>query len=375
MRIHRLPPAARCPLPLRYGIGVAIALLCFALAASAQESDAEPSADKLITPAADRAIERGLKWLAAQQHDDGGFGSGAAPRQRGRLRLGGHGHDVGRQHARPRPLWRPNEPLRRLSSWPTPSRAASSPGPTPATARCTATASPRCSWPNATACRRGPNCAKNSPRPCRLSSTARTKTGGWRYQPVRADADISVTVCQIMALRAARNAGLFVPSETIDRAIDYVKRSQNADGGFMYMLQGGESAFPRSAAAVAALYSAGIYEGPEIDKGLDYLDAIHAAPKASSAARAITSTAITTPCRRCGTPAASAGPLVSGRSRRTDRPAARRRLVDVASTPKETNAPRPWPASCCRCPTTICRSFRDRDKGSGIGGQGSVASG
>jgi len=27
-------------------------------------------------PAAQRSIERGLKWLAAGQHDDGGFGSG-----------------------------------------------------------------------------------------------------------------------------------------------------------------------------------------------------------------------------------------------------------------------------------------------------------
>ena len=75
-----------------------------------------------------------------------------------------------------------------------------------------------------------------------------------------------------MALRAARNAGLFVPNETINRSIDYVKRSQNADGGFMYMMTpGGESDFPRSAAAVVALYSAGIYKGPEIAKGLDYL--------------------------------------------------------------------------------------------------------
>ena len=79
---------------------------------------------------------------------------------------------------------------------------------------------------------------------------SQNKDGGWRYQPVRADADISVTVCEIMALRAARNAGLFVPNETIDRSIDYVKRSQNADGGFMYMIQGGESAFPRSAMTV-----------------------------------------------------------------------------------------------------------------------------
>ena len=41
--------------------------------------------------------------------------------------------------------------------------------------------------------------------------------GGWRYMPERRDADISVTICQVMALRAARNAGFFVPNETIDR--------------------------------------------------------------------------------------------------------------------------------------------------------------
>jgi hypothetical protein len=96
--------------------------------------------------------------------------------------------------------------------------------------------------------------------------------GGWRYQPRPEDADISVTVCQVMALRAARNAGLRVPTETIDRSVDYVKRCQNADGGFRYMTTPGESAFPRSAAGVVALYSAGIYEGPEISRGLAYLE-------------------------------------------------------------------------------------------------------
>ena len=95
--------------------------------------------------------------------------------------------------------------------------------------------------------------------------------GGWRYQPRREDADISVTICQVMALRAARNAGLKVPSETVDRCVDYVKRSQNADGGFRYMLPG-ESGFPRSAAGVVALYSAGVYEGDEVGRGLAYVD-------------------------------------------------------------------------------------------------------
>src|SRR5437870_1452412 len=86
----------------------------------------------------------------------------------------------------------------------------------------------------------------------------RQKDDGRRYQPKVSEADISVTICQVMALRAARNAGLYVPNETIDRCIDYVKRSQNADGGFMYMLTGGPSRFPRSAAGVVALYSSGI---------------------------------------------------------------------------------------------------------------------
>ncbi len=37
-----------------------------------------------------------------------------------------------------------------------------------------------------------------------------------------------------------RNAGLFVPKETVENCIRYVKQSQNPDGGFRYMLQGGE---------------------------------------------------------------------------------------------------------------------------------------
>lgn len=95
--------------------------------------------------------------------------------------------------------------------------------------------------------------------------------GGWRYHPQRADADISVTICQVMALRAAKNAGIYVPNSTIKRCVDYVKKSQNPDGGFRYILKPGSSAFPRTAAGIVALYSSGIYEGEEIKKGLEYL--------------------------------------------------------------------------------------------------------
>ncbi|MAE66021.1 MAG: hypothetical protein CMJ18_17250, partial [Phycisphaeraceae bacterium] len=53
----------------------------------------------------------------------------------------------------------------------------------------------------------------------RLIVATQNHEGGWRYQPVPQQADISVTICQVMALRAARNSGLSVPRETIDRAI------------------------------------------------------------------------------------------------------------------------------------------------------------
>ena len=106
----------------------------------------------------------------------------------------------------------------------------------------------------------------------RLIVSTQNHEGGWRYHPRPADADISVTICQIMALRAARNAGISVPKEVIDRAIVYVRRCQNdADGGFRYMLSGGGSAFPRSAAGVASLFYAGVYEDDAITAGMQYL--------------------------------------------------------------------------------------------------------
>ncbi|MHC4975556.1 MAG: prenyltransferase/squalene oxidase repeat-containing protein [Planctomycetota bacterium] len=108
-------------------------------------------------------------------------------------------------------------------------------------------------------------------RAVRLIVQTQNPEGGWRYNPVPYDADISVTICQIMALRSARNAGIEVPSETIDRAVEYVRSCQNPDGGFKYQLTSGGSAWPRSAAGVASLYYAGIYEDDALEEGLNYL--------------------------------------------------------------------------------------------------------
>src|SRR5262249_57590267 len=91
----------------------------------------------------------------------------------------------------------------------------------------------------------------------RLIQKCQNGEGGWRYMPVPYDADISVTIAQVMALRAARDAGIKVEKDVIDKAIGYVRRCQNPDGGFSYMARegggGGGSGFPRSAARRAPL--------------------------------------------------------------------------------------------------------------------------
>lgn len=108
-------------------------------------------------------------------------------------------------------------------------------------------------------------------RAVRLIINTQNSEGGWRYNPQKELGDSSVTICQIMALRAARNIGFFVPKEAADRCVKYVRSCQAADGGFTYFATQGGSAFPRSAAGIVALYCAGVYSGPEIERGLQYL--------------------------------------------------------------------------------------------------------
>jgi len=107
---------------------------------------------------------------------------------------------------------------------------------------------------------------------------SQNRWGSWRYLPFAPDSDMSITVCQIMALRAARNIGIRVPRSTIDRAIEYVLRSAYRSGpqrgGFKYQLRNDQptrTSFPLTAAGIATLYGAGVYSHDLIEEGLDYL--------------------------------------------------------------------------------------------------------
>lgn len=269
----------------RLAVAVATAALLAALALSADVSSPDPapreaeplvemSGMKLITPETQEGIDQGLEWLASQQQPNGAFGSGlmykgnvavtalcgmaflSAGSSPGVGKYGleveravdyilkntrSNGYIINERYKSHGPMYghgfatlflaevygmSPNDEVREALS-----------------------------------------------KAVKLIVDTQHEEGGWRYLPEPRVPDISVTVCQLMALRAARNAGIHVPKSTVDKSVEYVKRCQNLDGGFRYQLGLGrpDSDFPRSAAGVVAFYNAGIFEGPELTRGLDYL--------------------------------------------------------------------------------------------------------
>jgi hypothetical protein len=112
--------------------------------------------------------------------------------------------------------------------------------------------------------------------------------GGWRYRPFARESDMSITVCQVLALRSARNVGIHVPVTTIRNAQNYVYRSAvrsndrtyrgfrgYGDEGGSFRYQNREhtrATFPLTAAGVTTLYAAGEYDSPIIRDALDYMD-------------------------------------------------------------------------------------------------------
>lgn len=238
----------------------------------------EAEAQKLITPETQAAIDRGLAFLAARQAPrDGSFGSSASARRRVAITaLSG---------------------MAFLSSGSTPGRGKYGANVQRAVdfllTRCQPNGfiydegntgghfGPMYDHGFATlflgevyGMTRNAQVRTNLERAVRLIVNSQNKEGGWRYEPDSKDADLSVTVCQIMALRAARNSGIYVPKQTIDRCTEYVRKCQTPEGGFRYQLTTSWQAvtFGLTAAGVVTLYSAGIYEGKSLETGIQYLE-------------------------------------------------------------------------------------------------------
>ncbi len=191
---------------------------------------------EMMTPETDRAIQSGLAWLARNQNADGSFGSGTyrgniAVTSLAGLAFMSSGSSPGRG-----PYGAPiDKALAYVMENTSPSGFIAVPG--------SSTHGPMYSHgfgtlflAEAYGMTHRPEIREKLRKAVQLIIDTQNNEGGWRYQPVKHDADLSVTICQINALRAARNAGLYVPKDTVDACIRYVKQSQNPDGGFRYML-------------------------------------------------------------------------------------------------------------------------------------------
>jgi hypothetical protein len=113
-------------------------------------------------------------------------------------------------------------------------------------------------------------------RAVEFACKAQTSRGGWGYVSAIDGNDFdegSVSITQVQALRAARNAGIVVPKVTIDKTHEYLRKCTTPRGGLIYSLQsGGGGERPTiTVAAIASMFSTGEYTSPLAKQWLKFV--------------------------------------------------------------------------------------------------------
>jgi len=106
---------------------------------------------------------------------------------------------------------------------------------------------------------------------CAVTSAKANPHGAWRYSPDAKDADTSVSGAVLMGLLAARNAGVEVPDEAIDRAIKYFVSMTGPNGQVGYSGSPGGGSDAVTSIAVLVYSIARQKSLPQYDKALGYL--------------------------------------------------------------------------------------------------------
>ncbi|MDP6553726.1 MAG: terpene cyclase/mutase family protein [Pirellulaceae bacterium] len=231
---------------------------------AAKLDSAEILTEKRVVERVTTAVDRSLEYLAAQQRPDGAWDGNNAPNALALLAFMGRGHVPGRGPYRDVLEKGKNFILRTQNDNGVfvPQRAAGS-GPMYQQGLTTlAMAEMYGMDPD-------PKLEEALRKAVDLLVRCQSNKGGWRYQPKKADEDLSVTVMQIVALRAANNAEIPVPVETIEKAVGYVKSCHHKNGGYGY--QKPEQRPPTSAAGIVSLQLLGRHKDETIPKSLDYL--------------------------------------------------------------------------------------------------------
>ena len=103
-----------------------------------------------------------------------------------------------------------------------------------------------------------------------LIVSSQNRLGGWRYSVGSPDADTTVSGAQMLALRAAANAGIEVPEDTIRRGVAFYKNMFCQGGGFGYTDPSGPNR-ARSGIGLLVLSLSGQYRSPETKATADFL--------------------------------------------------------------------------------------------------------
>lgn len=91
---------------------------------------------------------------------------------------------------------------------------------------------------------------------CAATAQKKNRWGGWRYSPDSTDADTSVTGAVLMGLLAARNAGMDVSDDSVNSAMEFMRRSTGTDGSVAYSGGFGAMGGSMNLTAVASLVGA-----------------------------------------------------------------------------------------------------------------------
>ncbi|MBM3876168.1 MAG: terpene cyclase/mutase family protein [Verrucomicrobia bacterium] len=104
-----------------------------------------------------------------------------------------------------------------------------------------------------------------------LTSQSRNPYSAWRYSPESNDADTTVSGAQMVALFAARNAGIAVPEDAIQKGLKYFTTCQSSDGGIGYTSAAGPNG-ARTAIAALCFALAKEKTNPAFKSAIDYLE-------------------------------------------------------------------------------------------------------
>ena len=177
----------------------------------ARRGDVPEGTAEMITPETDEAIQNGLAWLARTQNGDGSFGSGM---YRGNIAVtsvaglafmasgsspgrGPYGSQIDKALVYVMENTSPSGFIAVVS--------ASTHGPMYSHGFGTLFLA------EAYGMTHRPEIREKLQKAVRVIIDSQNNEGGWRYQPVKRDADISVTICQINALRGGPERGVVCP--------------------------------------------------------------------------------------------------------------------------------------------------------------------